>query len=112
MGIPQSTETTTEATTAKETRNTPKASTKEAGIPFRNRFTHTPTDALEQGLKDCPDDLEPLVFLTVGSICPVHRQHVHIQVNLKKLLCYMFCFGFGFDFVESRSVLVFLEGVG
>lgn len=55
-------------------------------IPYRNRFQHTPTDILKSNLENCPANREPLLFLTVGSLCPVHVQHVQIQEIAKRHL--------------------------
>lgn len=52
----------------------------------RSRARWTPTDVIAQNLRTCPPELEPLVLYTCGSLCPVHRQHIHIQELAKKCL--------------------------
>lgn len=54
--------------------------------PYKKRFQYTPTDILKSNLEKCPTDREPLLFLTVGSLCPIHIQHVQIQEIAKQYL--------------------------
>lgn len=54
----------------------------------RSRIRWTPQDALRENLSKCPAELQALVLYTCGSLCPVHRQHIHIQelvINFQRI---------------------------
>lgn len=46
----------------------------------------TPKRVVEVALPACPAELEPVVLYTCGSLCPIHKQHVHIQEMAKAQL--------------------------